>query len=110
MSDGKLVIVLEDRPQSGFSPLRDLDTLIKNREYGDRNAKPGRSPQPTAIVRAAIRAYSDNIDLIQQARKIGLAGNGTTPASDIIRTALTQAIRFKQFAAKKAQETAKRKD
>jgi hypothetical protein len=101
MSENQLVIVLEEKPEKGIVPLSMLDRLITAKECGDRAPKPGKGPLPTALVRAALTAYAENIDLINEARRIGLTGTITRTFSEIVKYSLTQAIRFKKFADEK---------
>ncbi len=101
MANGQLVVVLEEKPEKGLLPLSMLDILIKAREYGDREPRQGKSPLPTALVRSALTAYAENIELIGEARRIGLSGNGKSTFSEIVRHSLAVAIRFKKFADEK---------
>ena len=84
----KLPIVLEEKPDRGQTPLSDIARVM---EASAELPK----PKATPIIREAVRAYAQTIDLINQARAIGLCDAQDYPS--ICKYALTQAIKFRQF-------------
>jgi len=93
--DGQIIVVLEEKPDSGQIPLTHLGTIQR---------LSGRSPAPkaTPIVREALRAWADNAALVQQAKTLGVCPEDSTYAG-IVRHSLAQAIRFRQYQIKNQQ-------
>lgn len=99
MAEDKLVIVLEEKPDKGVTPLADIQALIDAKEYGDRPAKPGKAPVPTALVRSAVRAYATNIQKLQEARALNVTADSSFPG--LVAHGLNMAIKFGKFAQEK---------
>jgi hypothetical protein len=93
------MVVLEEKPDKGRTPLKHVSILRDAKEWGDHVPQKGDMPQITAMVREGLKAYATNVSLIKKFRSL----NGSDPSffSDIVRDALQIAIRLKIFEKKK---------
>lgn len=88
----KTVVVLEEKPDQGQVPLSHI-TLIQDRS----TEKP--KPKATPIVREALRAWAENVELVNQAKALEVSKDQSF--SGIVRACVAQAIRFRQYQIKK---------
>lgn len=93
------MVVLEEKPEKGRTPLKHVSILRDEKEWGDHIPESGEMPQITAMVREGLKAYATNVLLVKKFRSL----NGKEPTffSDIVREALQIAIRLRLFEQKK---------
>jgi len=85
---GKIVIQLEDKPESGQMP---VSHVVKIQDASKEKPK----PKATPIVRQALQAWADNLALVHQARRLKVTSD--LSFAGLVKFSLTQAIRVQQL-------------
>jgi hypothetical protein len=91
----RITVVLEEKAKKGETPLADVSAIMQSGTVSGPMSK----NRPTPIIRDCLRAVAENIALFKRAQQIGIAGQDLS-FSGIIKFALSQSVRFKEYADK----------